>query len=314
MTDRRIGFSFHPAFLQHQTGSQHPEHPNRLRAICEHLASTGLWTRLIPLTPPRASHEAIGLVHPPAYIDHIRRACEQGPIALDPDTIASPGSWDAALRAAGAATDAVDRLMRGELHSAFCAVRPPGHHALADQAMGFCLFNNIAIAARYAQQRHRLSRVLIVDWDVHHGNGTEAVFEDDPSVLYFSTHQFPFYPGTGRGSSRGSGAGAGFTINVPLPSGSGDEEAHAAFTGQLLPRAAAFKPELVLISAGFDAHQDDPLAGLAWTESGYAALTKLVRQVADATAGGRIVSMLEGGYNLESLGSSVDAHLLALLE
>ena len=214
----------------------------------------------------------------------------------------------------GAVTQAVDRIIDDTLDAAFCAVRPPGHHALADRAMGFCLFNNVAIGARYAQQRHALSRILIVDWDVHHGNGTQAIFYDDPSVLYFSTHQYPFYPGTGARAETGRGAGAGFTINVPLPAGAGDAELIRAFQEELLPRALTFKPQLILISAGFDAHRDDPLAGLAVTEAGYAELTRIVRGIAEACCRGRIVSVLEGGYNLLALGRSVEAHLRTLLE
>lgn len=248
----------------------------------------------------------IELVHPAAYVTAIEHACREGPTALDPDTMASPGSWEAALRAVGAVTGAIDAVMAGQVSAAFCAVRPPGHHALAEDAMGFCLFNNIAIGARYAQQRHQVQRVLIVDWDVHHGNGTEAIFLNDPSVLYFSTHQFPFYPGSG-------GRSQGQAINVPLPEGSGDAELLQAFTQELLPTAAAFKPELVLISAGFDAHRDDPLAGLNVTERGYAQLTALVRKLAEEHCQGRLVSVLEGGYDLMALPRSVEAHLKALL-
>ena len=310
---RRIGFFFHPNFLSHDTGPGHPERAERLTAICDHLRAAGLWGTLAHLDPVPATRELLMMVHPPAYLDTIERACRHGPTALDPDTVASPGSWPAALRAAGAVTQAVDRLAVGALDAAFCAVRPPGHHALADRAMGFCLFNNVAIGARYAQRRHNLTRVLIVDWDVHHGNGTQAIFYDDPSVLYCSTHQWPCYPGTGRRDETGQGPGAGFTMNAPLPAGAGDADVLRAFRDALLPKALAFKPNLVLISAGFDAHRDDPLAGLAVTEAGYAELTRLVRQVADACCRGRVVSVLEGGYNLIALGRSVEAHLRALL-
>ena len=304
---RRIGFAFHPSFLEHDTGAGHPERPERLSAICDHLRRTGVWNTLVHLEPPPASRETLALVHPDRYITHIERACHHGPSALDPDTVASPGSWEAALRVVGAVTLAIGQVVAGTLDGAFCAVRPPGHHALADVAMGFCLFNNVAIGARHAQQRHGLSRVLIVDWDVHHGNGTEAIFADDPSILYFSTHQYPFYPGTG-------GRSHGTVVNVPLPAGSGDSELIRAFEEQLAPKAAAFRPDLVLISAGFDAHQEDPLAGLAATESGYAALTRIVRRIAEPSAKGRVVSVLEGGYHLNALGASVESHLRGLLE
>ncbi len=314
MAQQRVGFVFHPSFLSHDTGAGHPERPERLTAICDHLRAVGLWGKLVPLEPVLASPETLARVHPRTSIDAIEAACRSGPTALDPDTIASPGSWPAALRAVGAVTQAVDRVTQGLLDAVFCAVRPPGHHALANRAMGFCLFNNVAIGARYAQHRHGLARILIVDWDVHHGNGTQAIFEDDPSVLYFSTHQFPFYPGTGAAEERGRGAGTGFTINVPLCAGAGDAELLKAFETQLLPHALAFQPNLVLISAGFDAHRDDPLAQLNVTEAGYAALTRLVRTIAEQCCKGRIVSVLEGGYHLLALGRSVEAHLRVLLE
>ena len=311
---RRVGFLFHPSFLAHDTGPGHPERPQRLQAICEHLRAVKFWNSLVHLEPSPATRDILALVHPTPYIERIERACREGPAALDPDTIASPGSWEAALRAVGTVTQAIDAVVSDSLDAAFCAVRPPGHHALADRAMGFCLFNNVAIGARYARRQHGLSRILIVDWDVHHGNGTQAIFYDDPSMLYFSTHQFPFYPGTGAQDDVGQGKGRFSTINVPLPAGSGDAELVEAFEQLLRPRAEVFKPELVLISAGFDAHRDDPLANLQVTESGYAKLTRIVREIAERHAHGRFVSVLEGGYNLTALGRSVEAHLRVLLE
>jgi acetoin utilization deacetylase AcuC-like enzyme len=225
----------------------------------------------------------------------------------------SPGSLSAAYLAAGGALAGVDAIMRGDVEHAFCAVRPPGHHAETARAMGFCLFNNVAIAARYVQKKYSLSRVLIVDWDVHHGNGTQHSFEQDPSILFFSTHQYPHYPGTGRATERGIGAGEGFTINVPMDAGDGDDEYHAIFLNVLLPAAEAFKPDFVIVSAGFDAHRDDPLANMGLTEAGYSDLTGLVVGLAKRHAQGRLLSALEGGYNLTALGASVDAHLKALL-
>ena len=312
--ERRVGFFFHLSFLAHENGAGHPERSQRLTAICDSLRHTGCWEELVHCEPPMATGEQLALVHPNFHIEEIETACRVGPTSLDPDTVASPGSWEAACRAAGAVTAAVDKLMAGTLDAAFCAVRPPGHHALSERASGFCLFNNVAIGARYAQQRHGLQRILIVGWDAHHGNGTQAIFFDDPTVFYASTHQFPSYPGTGAADEVGGSHGMGFTLNLPLSSGAGDREILQAFQTVLLPKALAFKPQMVLISAGFDAHRDDSLAWLSVTESGFAQLTRVVRTIADASAGGRIVSVLEGGYHLGALGVSVDAHLRALLE
>jgi acetoin utilization deacetylase AcuC-like enzyme len=311
---QRVGLFHHPGFLEHDTGAGHPERPQRLQAILEHLQATDVWKRLHQIEPQRVERPILELVHPRAHIDLIEHACHEGPTALDPDTVVSPGSWEAALRAIGAVTQAIDRVVQGTLQAAFCAVRPPGHHALASRAMGFCLFNNVAIGACYAQRHHGLSRILIVDGAVHHGNGPQAIFYDDPTVLYFSTHQYPYYPGTGSHQERGEGKGTGFTINVPLPAGSGDAELIQAFEQELLPKALNFKPQLILISAGFDAHRDDPLAGLNATEAGYARLTGLVLEITKASCPGRVVSVLEGGYNLTALGRSVAAHLRTLVE
>ena len=309
-----IGVFYHQSFLQHDTGAGHPECPQRLQAILEHLRASDLWPSLQLIEPEPVEPVMLELVHPRAYCRRLEQACRQGPRALDPDTVASPGSWEAALRAVGAVTQGINQVLDGRLSAAFCGVRPPGHHALAERAMGFCLFNNVAIGARYAQRHRQLSRILIVDWDVHHGNGTQAIFADDPSVLYFSTHQSPFYPGTGARDDIGQGRGRGSTINVPLPAGSGDAELIRAFQEELLPTALAFKPELVLVSAGFDAHRDDPLAGFTVTESGYAKLTQIVLKIVQACCPGRLVSMLEGGYHLQALSRSVEAHLRALHE
>jgi len=235
-------------------------------------------------------------------------------VSLDPDTAMSPGSLAAAYLAAGGVLAGVDAIMTKQVDHVFCAVRPPGHHAEAGRAMGFCLFNNVAIAARYVQKKYDLTRVLIVDWDVHHGNGTQHSFEDDPSILFFSTHQYPHYPGTGRASERGKGAGEGFTINVPMEAGEGDNEYRAVFHKALVPAADDFRPEFVIISAGFDAHRDDPLANMGLTEEGYADLTGIVAGIAKRHAQRRILSSLEGGYNLRALAASVDAHIRALVD
>jgi len=310
----RSGLVYHRAYLEHDMGSGHPESPNRLRAIMRQLEQSGTAARLVRIEPRRSEDEWITLVHSSSYVAALNRAAPAaGRVSLDPDTSMSPGSLNAAYFAAGGALAAVDAIMTHQVDHVFCAVRPPGHHAEAGRAMGFCLFNNVAIAARYAQKKYGLSRVLIVDWDVHHGNGTQHSFEEDPSVLFFSTHQYPHYPGTGRVTERGRGAGEGFTINVPMESGEGDDEYRAVFQKALVPAAESFKPEFVIISAGFDAHKDDPLASMALTEAGYADLTDIIVGIAKRHAKGRILSSLEGGYNLTALAASVHAHIEALV-
>lgn len=311
----KTGLVYHPAYLEHDMGAGHPESPNRLRAIMQQLEQSGMLARLTKIAPRKAEDEWITQVHTPAYVAALhRQAPTNGRVSLDPDTSMSPGSLTAAYLAAGGALAAVDAIMNKQVDHVFCAVRPPGHHAEAGRAMGFCLFNNVAIAARYIQKKYGFKRVLIVDWDVHHGNGTQHSFEDDASILYFSTHQYPHYPGTGRASERGKGAGEGFTINVPMESGEGDDEYHAIFLKSLVPAADDFRPEFVIISAGFDAHKDDPLAGMGLTEAGYADLTDIVAGIAKRHAAGRILSSLEGGYNLSALAASVDAHISGLLK
>lgn len=310
----RTGLVYHPAYLEHDMGAGHPESPNRLRAIMRQLEQSGTAACLARIEPRKAEDEWITLVHRPSYVASLNEhAPTSGRVSLDPDTSMSPGSLHAAYLAAGGALAAVDAIMNKQVDHVFCAVRPPGHHAEAGRAMGFCLLNNVAIAARYLQKKYAVKRVLIVDWDVHHGNGTQHSFEDDPSILFFSTHQYPHYPGTGRATERGKGAGEGFTINVPMEAGEGDEEYHAIFLKSLVPAADEFKPEFVIISSGFDAHRDDPLANMNLTEAGYADLTGIVAEIAKRHADGRILSSLEGGYNLTALASSVDAHIKALL-
>jgi len=310
----KTGLVYHPAYLEHDMGVGHPESPNRLRAIVQQLERSGTMTQLTQILPRRAEDEWITQIHSPSYVAALNRhAPSSGRVSLDPDTSMSPGSLHAAYLAAGGALAAIDAIMAHQVDQAFCAVRPPGHHAETGRAMGFCLFNNVAVAARYVQKKYGLARVLIVDWDVHHGNGTQHSFEDDPSVLFFSTHQHPHYPGTGRGTEQGKGAGVGFTVNVPMEAGEGDDEYRAIFLKALVPAADAFKPEFVIISAGFDAHKDDPLASMGLTEAGYADLTGIVVGIAKRHAKGRILSSLEGGYNLTALAASVEAHIRALL-
>jgi acetoin utilization deacetylase AcuC-like enzyme len=307
-----VAFVWHEACLGHSNGPGHPERPERIRAIRDHLERSGLLARLVPLRPEPCPMERIEAVHPRRYIETIRRACDVAPARLDPDTGVSPGSWEAALCSAGGALAGCDAVLSGRVGAAFVCTRPPGHHAEAERAMGFCLFNNAAIAARHLRAAHGLERVLIVDWDVHHGNGTQRIFEEDGSVFYFSTHQYPFYPGTGAADETGRRRGAGATLNVPMPAGSGDAEYLAVFRDVLRPAIDRFRPQAILISAGFDAHRADPLAAMELTETGYAGMTAIVREAADAHCDGRIVSLLEGGYDLEALGASVEVHLRAL--
>ena len=309
------GFVYGDVYLAHQTSPGHPERPERLTAIVRRLGETGLLARLVSIAPRPAEREWLTTVHAPEYVDRIARACREGAGHIDtPDVAVSAGSYGAAVQAAGGVLAAVDAVVEGKVRNAFCAVRPPGHHALRDKAMGFCLFNNVAIAARYVQKRHRLARVLIVDWDVHHGNGTQAMFYADPTVLYFGVHQSPFYPGTGSADEKGEGPGLGATVNVPLPAGSGDREFRRAFEESLEPAARSFRPDFVLISAGFDAHEDDTLGGMKVSTEGFADLTRIVKRLAASSAKGRIVSVLEGGYNLDALAASAEAHLRALME
>jgi|WetSurMetagenome_2_1015567.scaffolds.fasta_scaffold96242_1 acetoin utilization deacetylase AcuC-like enzyme len=308
-----VGLVYDDAYLRHASPG-HPERPERLSAIRDALTKAGLWDRLVRISARPATDEVLGLVHTPAYIKMIRdTAGTEKEIRLDGDTYAVAGSWEAARLAAGGVCAAVDAVVKGEVRTAFCAVRPPGHHASREKATGFCLFNNVAIAARYAQATHKLARVLIVDWDVHHGNGTQDTFYRAADVMYVSIHQSPLYPGTGAADETGEGPAAGHILNFPLAPGAGDEEFLKALKDGLAA-AEKFKPDLVLISAGFDAHTDDPIGGLKRTEKGFAEGTRLVKALAAKTARGRIVSILEGGYNLDALGASVVAHIQALAE
>ncbi len=299
----------HPIFLDHVTPLGHPERPDRLRAIDRILEHE----RFQPLQrdiAPKAPWEQMLLAHPEEHVAHIEAAIPaEGLAHIDADTTVSPGSWEAASRAVGAATLAVDEVMTDLVKNAFCAVRPPGHHAEAETAMGFCLFNNAAIAARHAQRKYGAERVAIIDFDVHHGNGTQDIFWSDPTVLYASTHQSPLYPGTGAATE----TGAGNIINAPLDPGDGGAEFREAMEIAVLPQVDKFQPDLIIISAGFDGHARDPLAHLNLVEADYAWATKKLMDIADKHCNGRVVSTLEGGYDLEALASSVAAHMLALM-
>jgi acetoin utilization deacetylase AcuC-like enzyme len=314
-TTKQTGFLYGDIYLKHNTGAGHPERPERLVAIQERLKQHDLLSKLVMRTPEPASLDWITAVHAPEYVARVRKSCQEGTGYVDtPDSPASAASYDVAVMAVGGVLSTIDAVVAGRVRNAFCAVRPPGHHASRDKAMGFCLFNNIAIAARYVQKKHQAPKVLIVDWDVHHGNGTQAIFYADPTVLYFSVHQSPFYPGTGSAAETGEGKGLGFTLNVPLPAGCGDVEYRKAFENRLKPAAAAFKPDFVLISAGFDAAQDDLLGRMKITPEGFADLTRIVKVIAQNHSQGRLVSILEGGYNCPGLAASVEAHLRALME
>ena len=307
------GFLYGDIYLKHHTGAGHPERPERLTAIVERFQQRGL--RLVQLKPAPAALEWITAVHAPQYVERVKKDCQSGLGYVDTsDAPVSSDSYEVAVAAVGGVLGAVDAVMAGRIKNAFCAVRPPGHHSLTNHAMGFCLFNNVAIAARYIQQKHKLAKVLIVDWDVHHGNGTQATFYPDPTVFYFSIHQSPFYPGTGDAQETGEGRGAGFTLNVPLSAGCGDAEYKKAVEERLLPAAAAFKPDFVLISAGFDAAKGDLLGQMKVTPEGYAALTRVVKGIAERYSQGRLVSILEGGYALEGLAASAEAHVRVLME
>jgi acetoin utilization deacetylase AcuC-like enzyme len=300
----------HPACEDHIPDLGHPENPGRLRAVREALSAPE-FAGLLRREAPRAELDQIARVHPDDFVrDLLANVPAEGVYGIDPDTYMSPGSGEAALRAAGAVVAAVDAVMAGEADNAFCAVRPPGHHSEPDRAMGFCLFNNIAVGALHARAAHGLTRIAVVDFDVHHGNGTQAAFWSDPDLFYASTHQSPLYPGTGSPRERGVDANI---VNVPLPPGAGSAVFRQALRDFVVPALVSFQPEFLLLSAGFDAHGEDPLAGLEFTEDDYAWATEELLAVARSACGGRLVSVLEGGYNPGALGRSAAAHVRALM-
>jgi acetoin utilization deacetylase AcuC-like enzyme len=300
----------HPAFLEHLTPLGHPERPDRLRAIERALEAEKFQT-LARSQAPLASLETIALCHPMAYITEVREAApREGLIHLDADTAMSPGTFEAALRAAGGAIHAVDEVLTKQAANAFVAARPPGHHAETARPMGFCLFDNAAIAARYAQQRYGVASAAIIDFDVHHGNGSQEIFWSDKTVMYCSTHQMPLFPGTGAVGETGD---HNTIVNAPLRPGDGGAAFRAAFETRILPRLEVFRPELVIISAGFDAHMRDPLANINLAEADFIWATQKIMDLADGCAGGRVISLLEGGYDLQALGNSVAAHVATLM-
>ena len=310
----RTGLFFDETCLLHETGPGHPERPSRLEAIRNQLTRDGVIAKAPRVEPRDVTDDEVRLVHSPAYLATVVREIESGVSILSTgDTnVGGVDSLRAARRAAGGVLSAVDAVCAGKLDNAFCAVRPPGHHATPTRGMGFCIFNNIAIAARYAQKKHSLRRVAIVDWDVHHGNGSQDVFYEDADVFFFSTHQSPWYPGTGAREETGAGKGLGTTMNRPFPAGTGMKEIRGAFENDLLPALERFKPDLILISAGFDSRAGDPLGNFLLQDDDFAALTGLLKRCARTHAAGRMVSVLEGGYNVRGLASAVGAHVAAL--
>jgi len=307
-----VGIVYAPVYLEHDTG-QHVENARRLEAIISHLEETGLRRELEPVAPRQATLEELAMVHEEQYIAHIRDSAARGGGWLDMDTVMSSGSYKAALYAAGGVIEATDAVINDKLSSAFALVRPPGHHATARRAMGFCLFNNLALGTRYAITKCGLERVAIVDFDVHHGNGTQETFYESPQVLYVSTHESPLFPGTGHVGETGNALGKGKTVNIPLPGGCGDTEYEQVFDQVVVPAVNRFQPQLIMVSAGYDGHWADPLAMMQLSVCGFARMVGTVREMAERWCGGRIVISLEGGYNLDALPASVKATFDMLL-
>lgn len=304
----------HPIYEKHDTGPGHPETPERYRVVIDELQASGpLWDALVEITPEKAQQGIVQAAHTKEHFKRVEGAFLNGLDRLDADTVISMKSFDAAMFAAGGACSAVDAVMQGEADNAFVAVRPPGHHATAENAMGFCLFNNVAVAAKYAQNKYKeIERVAIIDWDVHHGNGTQGIFYDDPTVHFFSMHQYPWYPGTGARGETGFGRGLGKTMNVPVKANTKAGEQTRMFEGALEDISAKFQPDLIFVSAGFDAHLTDPLGQLQLVDRDFRSMTKSVKEWADQNCSGRVISCLEGGYNLQTLGKTVLEHVVEL--
>jgi len=316
MNMTKSGLVYDDLYLQHDTGPNHPEQAQRLTAIIEALKTSGLLNKLLPIAPVPAERSIVELCHESSYIGRFKSGVESSLPFLDtPECPLGPGTFEAAICAAGGILAGIDNVMQENIKNCFCAVRPPGHHAERSKAMGFCYFNNIAIAAKYLQKKYAVERIVIIDWDVHHGNGTQHTFEQNPAVFYISFHQNPFtcYPGTGKASETGAGKGQGYTLNFPMSPGAGNQEYFQAME-TVEREMEKFRPRFVLVSAGFDAHTDDPLAHIRLSTKGYEGLTQKVKGIAEDYAEGRLVSTLEGGYNLQALGESVKTHIQVLLE
>lgn len=311
---RRTGIVKDERYLKHDAGFGHPESPKRLEATYAMLESAEMAGKFVEIAPRHATHEEIGLIHSRSYVNFIASTAGQSFVALDPDTSATPDSYDVAKLAVGGLCNAIDAVVSGQIDNAFALVRPPGHHAGVSNAAGFCLFNNVAIGAMYAFTKHGMERVLIVDWDLHHGNGTQAQFYEDPRVLYCSTHQYPYYPGTGSIEEIGKGKGLGYTINVPLRPGTDDAQYVKIFRKVFQPIAMKFSPQLVLLSAGFDPYYKDPLGGMRVTPQGFACMTRILMNIADECCGGKLVATLEGGYHIGGLAESIRAVLREMLD
>jgi len=310
----KVGIVLDKLYVDHDNGMGHPESQERILAIVDMLKFTKLFDEVVRIEPRDATREEITLVHTPEHYDNIASTKGRPKVFLDADTSTCPVSFDAALRAAGGMISAIDSVLSKEVDRAFPLVRPPGHHAEADRAMGFCLFNNVAVGAAYLTEVKGLERVLVIDWDIHHGNGTQHIFYDTSKVLYFSTHQYPFYPGTGAAEEVGSGEGKGYTVNVPMEPGMGDDEFIRIFEEILKPIIDQYKPEFILVSAGFDIYFEDPLGGMKVSPEGFAKLTRLLTDEADKICDGKIVFLLEGGYNLDGLWISTKEVIEELLD
>jgi acetoin utilization deacetylase AcuC-like enzyme len=304
----------HPIYEKHDTGPGHPEMPSRYRVVIDSLQNDAeLWNSLTEITPEKASQGLVQAAHTKEHFKRVEGAFANGLDRLDMDTTISMKSFDASLYAAGGAISAVDAVMSGEVRNAFAAVRPPGHHATAESTMGFCIFNNVAVAARYAQNKYKqIENVAIIDWDVHHGNGTQGIFYSDPSVFFFSMHQYPWYPGTGSYGETGQGKGLGATMNLPVKAYTTAADQNSSFEAAIEETGSRMKPDMIFISAGFDAHRSDPLGQLQLEDPDYARMTRVMMQWADDVCDGRIVSCMEGGYNLQTLGETVRTHVATL--